>query len=137
MNELTLARNNDLYDAYCKALSEAQHPINYTETVRKAVQAQANRFYISPVRAIDIIAKFRKGQYVQICRERERMYIDIYTRILEIEARNPHLPLLHIIEIVLDQPAPEFYIKTSSAKIILHNEKQRRKELARKGVSAQ
>ena len=134
---MTSARNSDLYNAYCKALSEAKHPINYTSAIEKAIATQANRFYISPRRAVEVIRKFRNNGYVKICRERERMFIDIYARVLEAEANFPHLPLLHVIEIVLDQPAPEFYIKTSSAKIILHNEKQRRKALSRKGVSAQ
>lgn len=61
--------------------------------------------------------------------ERKRMFNDIIKSIEEQESKYPDKPLKYIIEDVLDMPAPEFYLKPTSAKIILHYERKRQKHI--------
>ena len=116
---LTPQRNKDLHGCFCRVLSE-MNPIVLDEALTRTVNSPAKRFYISSDRAYGVLIRWEKyGITKLITAERQEMYEEIYRRILELRKSMPDTPFMHLAEMVLDQPAPKFYLETSSAKIIL------------------
>ena len=116
---LTPQRNKDLQDCFYRVLSE-MNPIVLDEALTRTVNSQAKRFYISSDRAYGVLIRWEKyGITKLITPERQEMYEEIYRRILELRKSMPNTPFMHLTEMVLEQPAPKFYLETSSAKIIL------------------
>ena len=116
---LTPQRNKDLHGCFCRVLSE-MNPIVLDEALTRTVNSPAKRFYISSDRAYGVLIRWEKyGITKLITPERQEMYEEIYRRILELRKSMPDTPFMHLAEMVLDQPAPKFYLETSSAKIIL------------------
>ena len=128
---LTVARNNDLYDAFKRVISDMDH-IVLDEALTLTVNSPAKRFYISADRAYGVIVRWDKyGQSKLISDERQEMYEELYRIIVRLRASEPDMPLQHLIEIAIEQPAPKFYLKINSAKIILCNFKKAKSLLAR------
>ena len=128
---LTVARNNDLYDAFKHVISDMDH-IVLDEALTLTVNSPAKRFYISADRAYGVIVRWDKyGKTRLLSDERQEMYDELYRIIVRLREIRPELPLQHLIEIAIDQPAPKFYLKTNSAKIILCNFKRAKSLLAR------
>ena len=128
---LTVARNNDLYDAFKRVISDMDH-IVLDEALTLTVNSPAKRFYISADRAYGVIVRWDKyGKTRLLSDERQEMYEELYRIIVRLREIRPELPLQHLIEIAIDQPAPKFYLKTNSAKIILCNFKRAKSLLAR------
>lgn len=127
--ENTSDRDKDLFDVFIKKMSESKYPICLTDVLKEVVKHPAKRFYVSSRRAHEIIVRIRNGEDVKLSPERERMFHCIMELVEEQEAKYNDKPLKHIIEDIIDQPAPEFYLKPSSAKIILHHERRRQKDM--------
>ena len=128
---LTVARNNDLYDAFKRVISDMDH-IVLDEALTLTVNSPAKRFYISADRAYGVIVRWDKyGKTRLLSDERQEMYDELYRIIVRLREIRPELPLQHLIEIAIDQPAPKFYLKTNSAKIIPCNFKRAKSLLAR------
>ena len=116
---LTPQRNKDLHACFYRVLSE-MNPIVLDEALARTVNSPAKRFYISSDRAYGVLIRWEKyGITKLITPERQEMYEEIYRRILELRKSMPDTPFMHLAEMVLDQPAPKFYLETSSAKTIL------------------
>ena len=114
----TIERNADLYSAYIDVLRCPNRPLLYRDILEVAVKRPAKRFYISSSRAYQVVRATMKGEKVLLSEERQRMFNDIIDRV-KVELQKG-ICLRHAVECVIDQPAPEFYIKSSSAKILLH-----------------
>lgn len=126
----TIERNADLYSAYIDVLGCPNRPLLYRDILEVAVKRPAKRFYISSSRAYQVVRATMKGEKVLLSEERQRMFNDIIDRV-KVELQKG-ICLRHAVECVIDQPAPEFYIKSSSAKILLHYERKRQREEFRK-----
>lgn len=123
---LTPQRNKDLHGCFCRVLSE-MNPIVLDEALTRTVNSPAKRFYISSDRAYGVLIRWEKcGITKLITPERQEMYEEIYRRILELRKSMPNTPFMHLVEIVLEQPAPKFYLETSSVKTILCKYRQRK-----------
>lgn len=114
-------RDRDLLQAYRKALQNVSYPFSLTEVLELTIKSPAKRYYTSSRGVCTHINKIRSGEEVSLSYERERLINDILPKVEAEEARHPDKILRHIVEDILDSPAPEFYIKVSSAKIILHH----------------
>lgn len=121
-------RNRDLYSVYLDVLKCPSRPTSYIDILDLVVKSPAKRFYTSCSRAYRVVNSIRRGEKIVLSEERHRMFEEISRRV-DIELCNhPSLCLESAVLNVIIQPAPEFYIKASSAKIILHYERKRQKE---------
>lgn len=114
-------RDEDLLRAYRNALDKASYPFSLTEILIATVKSPAKRYYVGVRGVCSAINKIRSGEEPEICDERKRLVHDILPKVEEIESKHPGILLRYAVESVLDSPAPEFYIKISSAKIIIHH----------------
>lgn len=127
---LTSDRNIDLYENFKRVISGMDH-IVLDEALALTVNSPAKRFYISADRAYGVIVRWDKyGPSKLISDERQEMYEELYRIIVQLRASKPDMPLQHLIEIAIEQPAPKFYLKINSAKIILCNFKKAKSLLA-------
>lgn len=125
---LTVQRNMDLYNAYKKVISE-MNIIVLDEALELTVNSPAKRFYISADRAYGVLIRWDlHGVTRLISDERQEMYEELYERIKELKPLYPNTPLMHLVEMVIEQPAPKFYLKIKSAKTILCNYKLNRSQ---------
>ena len=126
-------RDVDLYNAYKKVLSQVPHTATHKEILDLTVKQPAKRFYVSARVVCSALRSIQKGEVNRMSQERQALIGEVTKRVLAVLASGgSKRPLKHIVEEILDQPAPEFYIKSSSAKIILHYEKQKQKKLFEK-----
>jgi hypothetical protein len=114
-------RDEDLLRAYRQALDKAKYPFSLGEILSTTVNTPAKRHYVGVRGVCRAIKKLRKGEILSISEERKKLINDILPRVEELEQQKPGTLLRDIVEEVLDSPAPEFYIKTSSAQIIIHH----------------
>lgn len=125
-------RNKDLYDAYRDVISNTCGSVSLEEILKRTVRHPARKFYISVRRASDLVGAVERGDEIKVSPERRRMIDDIIIRVNHERDKYPDKCLRFILEEVIDSPAPEFYLKPTSANIILHHEKKRRKERFKK-----
>ena len=126
---LTPQRNKDLQACFYRVLSE-MNPIVLDEALELTVNSPAKRFYISADRAYGVLIRWDlHGVTRLISDERQEMYEELYERIKVLKPLYPNTPLMHMVEMVIEQPAPKFYLKIKSAKTILCNYKSKRSQL--------
>ena len=78
------------------------------------------RFWVSPERAAIVIASIMKGDKLSYMRNNKReMFREIYKRAMEIRKKLPNLTILETASIVVEQPAPKFYLTPGYAEIIV------------------
>ena len=123
-NELRVLRNQALYETYKKGLEEGRFS-SMRDAGRYVCRQPAPRFYISSEVASGIIGKIlmhRSLINLNSCYRRRawRLYDD-YCQYLE-DHPGCKLSRERILEILVDQPAPEFYIEPQHTRKILQKE---------------
>lgn len=98
-----------------------------------AARCKASRFWVSPERAADVLSGMERGvkDMERMYPERRRMYEELSRRVADKRAESPERPMMHIVEEVVEQEAPEFYITEKSAKVIICRYVRRRRERRR------
>jgi len=113
-------RNYELMRAYRNALAQAFGHIRLDEVLAITVNTPASRFWVSAERAMVVVARMYKGDTLVDMRPQKReMFREIFKRVGQLRKQMPTTPLLHIVEMVVAQPAPKFYITPQSAKVII------------------
>lgn len=129
-------RDDDLFRAYSAAWERAYMNDEYvclSRLMEEVVATSAQRFYVSEERAAIVLSKMLQGQSIAHMQlQKRRMFEEIYRRFLALMQRRPYLRYQEAVTIVVNQPAPEFYLTIGSAIVILHRIRKRRREEARK-----
>ncbi|MBO7167748.1 MAG: hypothetical protein J6V61_03275 [Bacteroidaceae bacterium] len=117
-------RNSDLFDAY-RTLLESVQFIDRTEISTRLVNMPSRRFWVSEERAAIVIsAMMHKRDVPHLTPTKKEMFDEIYKRALVVMKENPHLSIYEVARIVVNQPAPKFYITPGSAKVIIYYKKK-------------
>ena len=119
-------RDKDLLRAYREVLEKTGYPFSLTEVMEKTVKKPAKRFYASFRYVYECIKALKDGRPIRYQqKEKERMIYEIWVRVQVEEKCNPDIKLNELVENILDSPAPEFFLKPSSAEVILCKAKRR------------
>lgn len=119
-NEYTEERNQDLLNVYRRVIAQCSH-INLYEVVEKVVNSPAKRFYVSEYRTRNIVMRMFNGKPLPKMHPcKKEMYDEIFRRVKEARKAMFDKPLLLVIEEVLAQPAPKFYLTKKTGVTILH-----------------
>lgn len=114
------ARNTDLYEVFLKKLEESRQ-VQLRTVLEQTVKSPAKRFYVGRRRAQDVVTHLLGGGNLDGMRpERARMFSEIFTRCKAMMESGRAIPLPDLIDEVLRQPAPEFYLTPGSAAVIIH-----------------
>lgn len=98
-------------DRSCGSLSEAYE---------RAAKSACSRFWVSEVRAAEVVSAMRRGvERKDMVPERRRMYEEIKRRVDRILESDPSLCATVAVGMAVCSPAPEFYLTVNSARVII------------------
>lgn len=122
-------RDCDLLNAFKTQLDAATYPISLIDVLNQTVSSRAQRFWVSPERAFNVISRrVRTGDIAIAGRNKRKMFEDIFTIVSELSKQDSYKneSLYTLVSIAVEQPAPCFYMTPRSAQVILHHIKKRR-----------
>lgn len=133
--ELRQEKDRELYKIYLRGLRE-QNFSNMHEAVDWVRSQPASKFYISPKALVNYIGAIRNGSVPpkMFYWKSQKMHI-LYQMYLEFMENNPacRLSRERICELLVDEPAPMFFICHDSCMKAIQRERNRRKrEIARR-----
>ncbi len=104
------------YQRYIASCSHIYGPAVFEHIVNQPCR----RFWVSNIRAMVVIADMLRGRDLGSMRPSKReMFREIFDRVLVMRAKHPGLSLYKLVSMVVEQPAPKFYLSPSSAKIMI------------------
>lgn len=111
-------RDDDLLRAYREALEEVDY-IRLDDVCEMVVNKPSKRFWVSEERAAEVVSKMmRGGDISDMMPQRRAMYKEIHKRVVR-ELRKKKRTLKDVVFIVVNSPAPCFYLEPKSAKIMI------------------
>jgi hypothetical protein len=117
-------RAYDLLCAYSRYI-RSHHTIRSLTLLTTIVARPAPRFYVSSQRASIVISDMLRGRpLTSMHPSKQRMFQEIFRRVMELRKTNTTAPLSQLVNSVIEQPAPEFYITPSSAKRIIQKNRK-------------
>lgn len=123
--EYAKERLNDLLMCYRKYISSCEH-ISIPDVFENVVNMPASRFYVSEQRAANVISQILNGSKLKNMRPTKReMFFEIYRRYIIEKKNNPTLPLVQLVGIIIEQPAPKFYLAPGSARVMILKARQK------------
>ena len=118
-------RDADLMSAYRRAIVSSEHIVP-SEIYEQVVRMPSKRFWVSEERAVIVIARMLKGYDLHGMKPNKKdMFREIFRRVKKLRAKNPDIPLRHVVTEVVRQPAPCFYITPASARIMIYHAKKK------------
>ena len=112
-------RMRDLMRAHDEYISSCRH-IRMKEVYGTIVNMPSKRFWVSDVRATKVVCSMLKGDLLESMRPLKReMFREIFRRVVELRERRPELSVCDSCCIVVEQPAPKFYLTPGSAKVMV------------------
>lgn len=125
--EYSNQRDKELLAAYRQCISEASYPFKNKDILEKTVNMPCSRFWVDSSQASKVIHRILSGDNLDGMRENKRaMFFDLFKIVMELKKIND-LPIRRLCEIAVDMPAQRFYLKSTSAKIILHHIRKKEK----------
>ena len=119
--EFTEERNNDLRRAF-RELAKTASKIIVPSIFKELVNMPSARFWVSEERAAIVVARIELGKPLTRMRATKReMFMEIYRRYKELRKNNPNASLNSLVEIVVHQPAPKFYLAPGYAMKVFYN----------------
>lgn len=128
--EFAKERDENLLSVYRDLLSEASYPISHPSILQKLVDHPSKRFWVSSERATIVISDMMKGKDISgMNQTRIDMFTEILSRVINYQQTHAdQRSLFLIVEDIVNQEAPRFYLTTGSAKIIIHKIKKQKRE---------
>lgn len=128
-------RDRDLLRAYKEVLQEVEYPFSLNSVMELTVRKPAKRFYSSTRYAYMCVKALKEGMPVRYQQsEKERMIREVWKRVQQEEILRPNMKLDVIVELVMGRPAPEFYLKPSSAEVILCKAKRKQRFIEEQNI---
>lgn len=121
-------RNRDLMRVYRQIITAQLNQngsIDIDTALRQVVKSSASRYWVSTDRACNIIYRMNKG--ILLCGMKENtllFYESLYREFSEYKKQHPELPIKHIVEIIVQNPAPCFLLSPRVAGFIIHKMKK-------------
>lgn len=125
--EFISKRDSDLYRAYKVVVDSGKYD-NIIDCVREALTLPASKFWISSENAARIISRMENGDTLEnLSPIRKEMFYELHNRYLEEKSKYARpVPICRICEIIIEQPAPRFYIGMQRAIKLIKKERTRR-----------
>jgi hypothetical protein len=112
-------RTRDLLRAYFRCL-ETCDVIRMSDVFKRVVEMPASRFWVSIPRASVVVSSIDHGdQLSYMCENKRAMFFEIHRRVCALREKYPTWSLRRLVDHVISQPAPRFYIAPGSAKVLV------------------
>lgn len=119
ISEFNRERTADLLRAYFCYLEACSH-VSMPDVFRAVVDMPAARFWVSASRAAVVVASISRGDRLLYMRPNKReMFFEIHRRVSSLRRSRPDWSTPRLIEAVIAQPAPKFYLAPGSARVLI------------------
>lgn len=118
--EFAKERLDDLMRAYDKYIETCRY-IRMPELYEAVVNMPSVRFWVSGQRAARVVGAILrgKGNLSKMHPAKREMFSEIFNRVMVLRKENPELSLYTLCSIVVEQPAPKFYLHSASAQLLI------------------
>lgn len=133
-SDFITTRDSELYRNFLDILRAARN-VPLRDMYGMAAQRSASRFWVSERRAAEVVsallaARRRGAEHEKAFLEnmyplKRRMYEEISAKVLTLMDSDTSLCLTHAVDIIVNEPAPEFYLTAESAKVIIYRHRRR------------
>lgn len=114
-----MERTRDLLRAYFCHLETCKH-VFMPDVFKCVVNMPATQFWVSTSRAAVVVASIMRGDNLQNMRPSKReMFFEIHRRVMELRRTCSDWSMPKLIEAVIAQPAPKFYLAPGSARVLI------------------
>lgn len=118
-SEYHLDRTRDLLCAYFRYLETCSR-VSMPDVFKNVVEMPAARFWVSASRAAVVVACIIRGDKLSYMRPNKReMFFEIHRRVMKLRRSCPNWSIPKLIETVIAQPAPKFYLAPGSARALI------------------
>ena len=112
-------RTRDLLWAYFRYLEACKH-VSMPDVFKRVVEMPAERFWVSAPRATVVVASIMRGDNLHYMRPNKReMFFEIHRRVMVLRRTYTDWSMPRLIEAVIAQPAPKFYLAPGSARVLI------------------
>lgn len=128
--ELRQERDRELYSVYIRGLRE-QHFTNMHDAAEWVRHQPASKFYVSSKALLNYVGAIKNGSTpCKMHKQNERKMKMLYAMYQQFIAEHPNCDMAreHICELLVDSPAPMFFISHECARISLWKERNRQQE---------
>ena len=132
--EFRVEMSRALYESYLTILTSGECRTQF-EAIEKARKSPAPHFFTSARNCSYVLTKMRAGESTGLRnKDKIRKFQELEKRAEEYRKTHDEWPgLLNVSRIIVNEPAPEYYICYSTAKqMILHERRKRQEEVARR-----
>ena len=113
-------RNADLLCVFRECVMNSPADESMDEVYQRIVNSKSKRFWVSEEQASKVVSYMMKGNKIDYMRDNKRkMFEEIYIRVMKMREENPNIRLFRLVEIIVSQEAPCFYMTSGSAKVII------------------
>lgn len=113
-------RNSDLLRAFRECVMSSPEEESMEAVYQRIVESKSKRFWVSEEQASKVISYMMKGNAIDYMgNNKKRMFEEIYSRVMKLRIDNPDMRIFRLVEIVVAQEAPCFYMTPGSAKVII------------------
>lgn len=132
--EFARERADDLMRA-CDRYMESVPYIRMSEVYGKVAGMPSSRFWVSEERAAQVVRSMLRGRdpLRGMFPTKREMYTEIFRRVKALRSRRPGMTVVEACSIVVEQPAPKFYMTPGSVKVTIcrHRGEWNRRKLER------
>lgn len=120
-------RDDNIIEVFDEIMSKRGYTMVMSDIHELVANSPAKRFWITAVRAYRAILLIRKGKRIHEHPYplREEMYNEINKRVSVVLDKNPGMSLKKAVSIVVEQPAPKFYMSPGRIKISIIRKSKR------------
>lgn len=124
-SEFEQERNNELLKAYRQLVLECEY-INHAAVFKLLVNQPSPRFWVTDERAAIVVGSMLRGDTLERFNPNKReMFQEIYRRVVELKSKDSTLTTNRAAYIVVNQPAPKFYLSPGYAQLIILQAKKK------------
>ena len=118
--DITRQFQNDLIKAYNRV---APTCLMQSQAWEKTVKQPAPRYYITAKQALQVLSPMMQGDFTHVdmmIPNKRRMYYSLYEKTIELSEKRAFVgkSLTYIVQFAVASPAPEFFITSSSFRVI-------------------
>lgn len=109
-------RDKDFFEV-CESIRKENHPdyISAENIVSRAIEKEAQSFYLNIEIYARIINKVRRGCLSLRNEVKKELYLELWKRHIQIKRQNPEFNSMDCARVIAEQKAPRFYISPGSA----------------------
>lgn len=124
-SEFKELRDCEILALYRRYLNESPN-IVVSKMLNDIVNSPSSRFWITEQRCAIVLGQMKKGEtFPDAYPQKRAMYRELYRRAEKLWEAHPNMSVYSVASIIVEQPAPSFYMSTTLCNLIISRAKRR------------